>query len=97
MAIYEKPRPASGYFHKSFGPSLGHSVSKPFSVETPSRLGPRHCGQSAAVSVDTNANIVTNAANRVMKMPQGDRRWCGGNHSSVHWEGRSIPESILAS
>src|SRR6516162_9725081 len=33
-------------FHNSFGPSLGHSWSKPVSVETALRSGPRHCGQS---------------------------------------------------
>src|SRR5260370_42553856 len=34
--------------HSSFGPALGHSFSKPVSCETPSRCGPRHCGQSSA-------------------------------------------------
>src|SRR5690349_5990944 len=33
-------------FHSSFGPSLGQALSRPVSVETASRLGPRHCGQS---------------------------------------------------
>src|SRR5947209_8879842 len=32
----------------NFGPSLGHSLSKPVSREIPFRRGPRHCGQSAA-------------------------------------------------
>src|SRR6266404_1566352 len=32
----------------SFGASFGHSFSKPVSWETPSRCGPRHCGQSSA-------------------------------------------------
>src|SRR5579864_2532293 len=38
------------------GPSFGHSFSKPRSADTPSRLGPRHCGQSWA-----EANAVTRA------------------------------------
>src|SRR6266446_5544850 len=31
-----------------FGPLAGQSVSQPHSFEMPSRLGPRHCGQSSA-------------------------------------------------
>ena|SRR5437868_84109 len=31
-----------------FGPLAGQSVSQPRSFEMPSRLGPRHCGQSSA-------------------------------------------------
>jgi hypothetical protein len=34
--------------HSSFGPPLGHSLSKPLSFDTPLRCGPRHCGQSEA-------------------------------------------------
>src|SRR5262245_10781876 len=30
----------------NFGPSLGHCLSKPLSLDTPVRSGPRHCGQS---------------------------------------------------
>jgi hypothetical protein len=33
-------------FHASGGPFSGQESSKFFSVETPSRTGPRHCGQS---------------------------------------------------
>src|SRR5439155_2530926 len=33
-------------FQSNFGPSFGHSFSKPVSAETPFRFGPRHCGQS---------------------------------------------------
>src|SRR2546427_107332 len=43
-------------FQRSFGPSFGHCLSKPVSWETPSRCGPRHCGQSVATrdsAVDT--------------------------------------------
>src|SRR5262245_37063315 len=34
--------------HNSFGPSFGHSFSRPLSFDIPSRCGPRHCGQSVA-------------------------------------------------
>src|SRR6516225_8565775 len=40
-----KPAPTSR-FHASGGPSLGHVASRPVSVERPSRVGPRNCGQS---------------------------------------------------
>src|SRR5215831_17634889 len=36
------------FFHSCFGPSLGHALSRPVSLEMPSRFGPRHCGQSSA-------------------------------------------------
>src|SRR5688500_10632594 len=38
----------SATFQRSFGPSLGHSLSRPVSDDTPLRCGPRHCGQSLA-------------------------------------------------
>src|SRR2546426_123979 len=37
-------------FQRSFGPSFGHSLSKPVSGEIPFRCGPRHCGQSLATT-----------------------------------------------
>src|SRR6266566_622619 len=42
----EKPLPMPVTFHRSFGPSAGHSLSKPVSVETPVRSAPRQPGQS---------------------------------------------------
>ncbi len=48
METVEYPGPRPEISQSSFGPSLGHSFSNPFSWQTPSRLGPRHCGQSAA-------------------------------------------------
>src|ERR1043166_7359015 len=44
----EYPRPAPEPFQTSAGPLAGHSFSNPVSFETPSRLGPRHCGQFAS-------------------------------------------------
>src|SRR5258708_38201895 len=41
-------------FQKRRGPPLGQEFSNPVSGEIPSRLGPRHCGQSAA---EANAQI----------------------------------------
>src|ERR1044072_9319888 len=32
--------------HSSFGPAAGHCLSRPVSVDTPVRCGPRHWGQS---------------------------------------------------
>src|SRR5712692_6285425 len=36
-----------GRFHRTFGPSLGNLSRMPVSRQTPSRLGPSHCGQSS--------------------------------------------------
>src|SRR5260370_38524092 len=52
MEMLEKPLPTLlmlltvPELHNSFGPSVGHSWSKPVSVEMALRSGPRHCGQS---------------------------------------------------
>src|SRR5262249_41897154 len=43
----EKPMPALVKFHSSGGPPLGQALSRPVSLETSVRSGPRHCGQSA--------------------------------------------------
>src|SRR5579884_1563637 len=40
--------PACSAVHSSFGPPSGQVLSRPVSVDTLSRLGPRHCGQSWA-------------------------------------------------
>ena len=39
--------PSPVAFQASGGPTAGQACSRPVSVETPSRLGPRHCGQPA--------------------------------------------------
>src|SRR5713226_2894978 len=52
MEMLEKPLPTLllmltvPELHNSFGPSVGHSWSKPVSVEMALRSGPRHSGQS---------------------------------------------------
>src|SRR5688500_11282876 len=40
----------------SFGPSSGHSFTRPVSLETWSRFGPPHCGQSAATAAPPHAS-----------------------------------------
>ena len=40
------PPPSPLTFQASGGPSLGHSLRRPFSLETAFRSGPCHCGQS---------------------------------------------------
>jgi len=45
-----QPAPALA-FHKIFGPSFGQVSARLVSVETPARLGPRNCGQSAAGAI----------------------------------------------
>src|SRR5262245_66646363 len=46
MTTPEKALPMFLARHRSLGPSLGHSLSRFFSVLMPSRLTPRHWGQS---------------------------------------------------
>ena len=47
--ILEKPVPAVRAFQARGGPSAGHFLRRLLSSERPSRLGPRHCGQSSAL------------------------------------------------
>src|SRR5207249_7485233 len=42
-----KPSPTV-FSQTTGGPLSGHDLTRPVSAETPSRLGPSHCGQSAA-------------------------------------------------
>ncbi len=59
-----KPMPSPLAFHSSFGPSLGHSFSRPVSRQMPSRLGPRQAGQSSARRPRANMTTV-NAESRI--------------------------------
>src|SRR5688500_8705348 len=47
-ATLEYPSPTPVPFHATVGPSSGQDLSRPFSVDTPSRFGPRNCGRSAS-------------------------------------------------
>src|SRR5262249_40572905 len=47
------PPPSPLIFQASGGPSLGHSLSRPCSLEMAFRSGPCHCGQSSAETEDT--------------------------------------------
>lgn len=54
MATADVPSPM-GVVQRRFGPATGQLIDQSASVETPSRFGPRHCGQSAAFSgVESN-------------------------------------------
>lgn len=55
----EKPPPTSLFFQSIFGPSLGHSLSSPFSFEMPVRSGPCHCGQSSARAATVSRHAAT--------------------------------------
>src|SRR5215471_3858845 len=48
MIGVEYPKP-TGTFHFGTMPVEGKEEAIPVSVQVPSRLGPRHCGQSAAI------------------------------------------------
>src|SRR5439155_26832723 len=52
-ARLEYPAPAFLASHNCFGPFSGQEVSKPVSPDRPSRLGPRHCGQSPETALST--------------------------------------------
>src|ERR1051325_9447711 len=69
MENHEKPLPAPVAFQTSGGPSAGHCLSSPVSFETPSRFGPRHCGQFAldwASACWTNSNKATVASANIL-------------------------------
>src|SRR5687767_1380627 len=55
MVAEEKALP-SGTFHSTLGGFAFQSQLSPFSVTTPSRLGPRNWGQSLATAEDANAS-----------------------------------------
>src|SRR6266851_2385988 len=59
MAGPEYPIPASLKVQRSLGPSLGQDLRRPVSLETLSRLGPCHCGQSPARESKTTVNTRT--------------------------------------
>src|SRR5437660_1704896 len=54
IADEAKPSPRTCVFQTRRGRPLGQESSSPVSGEIPSRLGPRHCGQSAAVAQAQN-------------------------------------------
>src|SRR4030095_10136734 len=74
----EKPEPMSVAFHCNLGPSLGHSFSRPVSVETPFRWGPRHWGQSSAWRHAGSAKAPRAKATRAM-MTNEPGPWVGRN------------------
>jgi hypothetical protein len=49
----------TGTVQRTFGPSLGQLRNKPFSVEVPSLLDPKYCGQSAANAQATDNVTIT--------------------------------------
>src|SRR4029434_1383586 len=54
----DQPRP-TGARHVAFNPSAGKDSMMPVSLQTPSRSGPRHCGQSACMA-DVSDNDMAN-------------------------------------
>src|SRR5947207_14997139 len=71
MAGVENPAPMSLICQTSLGPPLDHSLSNPFSSEMPSRLGPRHWGQSAAWLACAKSNEGKAAAMRALNRLHG--------------------------
>src|SRR4051812_23656527 len=51
MATLANPPPAPLVSQSSLGPFSSQDLSRPVSFETPVRSGPRHCGQSSALTV----------------------------------------------
>ena len=71
MATLENPEPSPCAVQSSVGPSAGRAGSSPFSSLMPSRLGPRHCGQSAARAAA--ADVRTARLNgRTIRKPAGE-------------------------
>ena len=52
-------RPPYGAFHARLSPAGDHAAGRFFSVEVPSRLGPRHSGQSASRPCPLKSTAVT--------------------------------------
>src|SRR6185437_16256998 len=46
-----KPTPSPSAVHNLGGPAFGQTCSNPFSADLPSRLGPRHWGQSPGATL----------------------------------------------
>src|SRR5262245_7214912 len=87
---------------RSGGPSLGHSLRSPVSVEMPVREGPRHCGQSpgAPVSAGDMPNVSamtprarTNGREIVMKRTPGRDR-VGGRLDRILADPGEAPSGI---
>src|ERR1700680_4696029 len=57
IAREEYPSPRPLVFQSTRGPPAGQEASRPVSLETPSRFGPRHWGQSAALATIDNRRI----------------------------------------
>src|SRR5439155_10376233 len=64
----EYPKPTSLLTHNCCGPLGGHSFSRPVSVETSLRSGPRHCGH------ETSAPNNSGGHNNITKHPREQRR-----------------------
>src|SRR5579885_332720 len=56
IASEEYPSPRPVVFQITRGPPEGQDWRSPVSVDTPSRFGPRHCGQSPAVTLNASTN-----------------------------------------
>src|SRR5262245_46291583 len=56
------PTPSLSVLNRSFGPPSGHFWSRPVAAEWPSRLGPRHWGQSPGRVVYFGAGAATDRA-----------------------------------
>src|SRR5436190_6432769 len=92
--------------HSSLGPSFGHSLSRPVSLETPSRCGPRHCGQSAATAIWPNKKapvamrknmrfFMKHLAGKVVRLdPQGDCKLRTGSPQEC-WHGSAAGNTLV--
>src|SRR4029079_3886323 len=60
--IDEYPPPAPVAFQTRGGPLAGHCLSRPVSLEIPSRFGPRYCGQSALACAAASKKQKTTSA-----------------------------------
>src|SRR5918999_2263238 len=76
MARLEKPPPRPFAFHASGGRDAGHCLSSPDSLAMASRLGPRHCGHSDAVSGAATA--------KAAEMPRMKRRMVAGRARNLN-------------
>jgi hypothetical protein len=71
IATLDMPLPKPDACQESVGPSSGHSCSRPFSVEIPSRLGPRQLGHSAVGAFNSAASPISDVSASANNMTAG--------------------------
>ena len=76
----------SSHSQSFFSPAFGHGAMMPFSVETPSRVGPRSVGQSEAETLLTQVNNAKASTTGLIAWP---RSYDGFSRKRIKCTGQS--------